>query len=360
MIKMENNLLFVCTGNTCRSPMAEYLTKAMAIKRGLELRIASRGISASSGGSYTSYSGGSYYGKGSSFMKVSEDTAKAVLELYPDSDVICHEPKQLTFKDLFPKDCLVLTMEESHRETIITEGGLYLPDLEKRVFTIKEFAGLEDKNMNVSDPIGVKAYNQGTVQSTGVNPKFSGFEDPIDFSTEGGIAVATPDEYSDDIQIGGTSKFSISPAYLKCRTDLVRCLEKIFDSPAMNFDTIIQRREKRKIDEEIWDYKDILEDVKNAKKGREIIVRGEILDQIDADPELRKPYLTELISEIREKASLKGLKFKERVFQSYQQGSYQAPISTTKWVPPVKGKKLGPKDKPVDPDFGDTDSFVTD
>ncbi len=41
------HLLFVCTGNTCRSPMAEAIARSMAAARGLDdLRVSSAGTSA--------------------------------------------------------------------------------------------------------------------------------------------------------------------------------------------------------------------------------------------------------------------------------------------------------------------------
>ncbi len=39
------NILFVCTGNTCRSPMAEGIFRVKAEKAGLEARCLSRGVS---------------------------------------------------------------------------------------------------------------------------------------------------------------------------------------------------------------------------------------------------------------------------------------------------------------------------
>ncbi len=37
-------ILFVCTGNICRSPMAEYMTRAIAAERGLDVLVRSAGL----------------------------------------------------------------------------------------------------------------------------------------------------------------------------------------------------------------------------------------------------------------------------------------------------------------------------
>lgn len=42
-------ILFVCTGNTCRSPMAEYLTRKKVAERGLNFQIQSAGLFAAPG-----------------------------------------------------------------------------------------------------------------------------------------------------------------------------------------------------------------------------------------------------------------------------------------------------------------------
>src|SRR3954466_13985328 len=41
---MKRSILFVCTGNICRSPTAEGVLRYLAEKEGIELRIASAGI----------------------------------------------------------------------------------------------------------------------------------------------------------------------------------------------------------------------------------------------------------------------------------------------------------------------------
>lgn len=43
------HILFVCTGNTCRSPMAEGLLRKLAKERGIDLEVRSAGVSAISG-----------------------------------------------------------------------------------------------------------------------------------------------------------------------------------------------------------------------------------------------------------------------------------------------------------------------
>ena len=42
-------LLFVCTGNTCRSPMAEVIARSAAVRRDLDVEVASAGLLAGAG-----------------------------------------------------------------------------------------------------------------------------------------------------------------------------------------------------------------------------------------------------------------------------------------------------------------------
>ena len=44
-------VLFVCTGNTCRSPMAEGIMRKLVADRGLRIEVRSAGVAAAAGAS---------------------------------------------------------------------------------------------------------------------------------------------------------------------------------------------------------------------------------------------------------------------------------------------------------------------
>lgn len=122
------NLIIVCTGNTCRSPMAEAMLRQKVVQSGFKdkIKVSSAGIAA--GGAFPA-SHNAY-----SVMK-----ARGL-------DLVDHRSRQLTAGDIKEAD-LILTMTSSHKKAILS----YMPKAKNKVFTLAEYAGLADE---VVDPFG--------------------------------------------------------------------------------------------------------------------------------------------------------------------------------------------------------------
>ncbi|MGL4819822.1 MAG: low molecular weight protein arginine phosphatase [Bacilli bacterium] len=115
-------LLFVCTGNTCRSPMAQYIAQHLAPEH---WHVASRGVYAINGGAA---SGG----------------AKRTLE--GNGYSVSHESRVLSQTDIEEAD-LVLTMTAAHKAAIAAEYGSF-----SHVHTLAEYSGLDTGD--IADPYG--------------------------------------------------------------------------------------------------------------------------------------------------------------------------------------------------------------
>jgi len=118
------SVLFVCTGNTCRSPIAESLLKYMNIP---EVEVKSAGIFAIDG------------------SEASTNT-KIVL----DEHGIPHNHKSAMLTDeLVEWADFILTMTMGHKSTVLT----MFPNAQDKTFTLKEFAKI-DGYQDVADPYG--------------------------------------------------------------------------------------------------------------------------------------------------------------------------------------------------------------
>jgi protein arginine phosphatase len=117
-------ILFVCTGNTCRSPMAEAILKSKKID-GLEVK--SAGIYAATGSEASAH-------------------AKKVLD---DHHIEHNHSSTMLSKDSVQWADLILTMTGSHKNAILQQ----YPDSAGKVFTLKEFTG-EKYAVDVVDPFG--------------------------------------------------------------------------------------------------------------------------------------------------------------------------------------------------------------
>lgn len=138
------NILFVCTGNTCRSPMAEGILKSLLKENNMgniniNIDVSSAGISAFEG---------------------EEANEKAIYTLKNKGiDIKSHKSRQLT-KEIINSSDLILTMTNSHKNMILS----IMPEHSKKVFTIKEYVYINNgeelagKNLDIADPYGLN-YN---------------------------------------------------------------------------------------------------------------------------------------------------------------------------------------------------------
>lgn len=125
-------VLFVCTGNTCRSPMAEAIFNRMAGERGLSL-------------THQAFSAGIYPMPGD---PATAGAIAAIKSLF-DMDLRGHASRVLDAGDL-EEAWLVLAMTRRHVESI-REG---FPGFKGRISTLKEYAGYGVGDRDISDPFG--------------------------------------------------------------------------------------------------------------------------------------------------------------------------------------------------------------
>ncbi|WP_064091941.1 low molecular weight protein arginine phosphatase [Rossellomorea aquimaris] len=119
------NILFVCTGNTCRSPMAEAVLK----HRGNEdFEVKSAGVFAMDG----------------------TDASFQAKEVLKENDIIHrHQSKLLTKEDL-DWASYIFTMTSNHKRAIVDQ----YPSVADKIFTLKEYVLTDPGNLDVSDPFG--------------------------------------------------------------------------------------------------------------------------------------------------------------------------------------------------------------
>lgn len=122
------NLLFVCTGNTCRSPMAAAIARAEIDKRGWQhVTVRSAGSAASPG------------------QPASEQTLK-VLAAH-GIEPIDHSTTPLD-EELVRSSDLILTMSPTHLYAVSELGGA------EKVALITDFLEGEESGETVEDPFG--------------------------------------------------------------------------------------------------------------------------------------------------------------------------------------------------------------
>ncbi len=120
-------ILFVCTGNTCRSPMAEGILNKLAKEKNLSVRGSSAGIMTMDG------------------LEASRNSILAMEKI--GIDISKHRSRQVNASLIETSD-LILTMSRSHKMAIL---GSYEASRGK-VFTLLEYA--KNISKDILDPYG--------------------------------------------------------------------------------------------------------------------------------------------------------------------------------------------------------------
>lgn len=122
-------VMFVCTGNICRSAMAHGILEKMAKDKNKDILVYSCGTSAYTG------DGATYY-------------AVQACEEY-DIDISKHKATNILESNIQDMD-LILCATNSHKRYIL---DMY-PELKDKIYTIKEYANSNLEDIDIKDPWG--------------------------------------------------------------------------------------------------------------------------------------------------------------------------------------------------------------
>lgn len=132
-------ILFVCTGNTCRSPMAEYLAKNIFAKNNLSVQTASAGIAANIS------------------SQASENAIAAMKNFGID---ISNHKSQLISQKLIDENDFIFTMTNGHKNFLSAN----FHNASNKIFTLASFS--DNPNYDIIDPFGgdIEIYKKCAVE----------------------------------------------------------------------------------------------------------------------------------------------------------------------------------------------------
>lgn len=125
-------VMFICTGNICRSAMAHALLEKRAKEENKHIVVSSCGVYAEDG-------------------DVSPYNAIRIMDYYYDTDLTNHKATYIRNSNIKEMD-IILCATISHRNQVIS---MY-PELSDKVFTMKEYAntGKNERDLDIKDPWG--------------------------------------------------------------------------------------------------------------------------------------------------------------------------------------------------------------
>lgn len=123
------NIMFICTGNICRSAMAHWMLKKQAEEQNKDIKVFSCGVYAENGDTPTK-------------------EAIQVMKEY-NVDLTKHKATNIRNSNIEEMD-LILCATLNHKNMVIS---MY-PELIDKVFTMKEYVGFPKDDLNISDPWG--------------------------------------------------------------------------------------------------------------------------------------------------------------------------------------------------------------